>query len=314
MKTLSKEEKEIIKLIQEKKITDIYSYVKYYNLGTEVQYFEEDIQKAFDEKYGDKTFIISKTRDNFINKKHIVEELPDNQYRVKPYLSYDNGCPDWDAIYYNHGQIQHSYHLIEPTYICENIEKILDFISVWQFLESERLIIDLPKSCEEQDMGLFLRKKFETPDTKEFPDKVEHTFELQVDAREFMDWRFELDVHNFEICLPYLQKQIQPTLGLDTFIEKDFKTKADLNERRNFIIALAGVIVAIITSTVSIFISIFDNGNAEELIKINNSLQEIREELELPEETTEAPLPTEETDSLEQITPIEETTTISPQQ
>jgi hypothetical protein len=32
MKTLNKEEKEIIKLIQEKKITDIYSYVKYYNL------------------------------------------------------------------------------------------------------------------------------------------------------------------------------------------------------------------------------------------------------------------------------------------
>lgn len=48
MKTLNKEEKEIIKLIQEKKITDIYSYVKYYNLGTEIQYFKEDIQKAFE--------------------------------------------------------------------------------------------------------------------------------------------------------------------------------------------------------------------------------------------------------------------------
>lgn len=84
-----------------------------------------------------------------------------------------------------------------------------------------------------------------------------------------------------------MQKQIQPTLGLDTFVEKGFKTKSDLIERRNFIIALAGVFVAIVTSGASLIMSLLDNGNTEELNKINNSLQEIRQELDLPEESTQ---------------------------
>ena len=116
MKTLNKEEKEIIKLIQEKKITDIYSYVKYYNLGTEIQYFKQDIQKAFDDKYGTTTRIITKGKDNTICKKYIIEELSDNRYKARPYLTFNDGfTTDWDTIYYKPKGIEHSYHLTEPT-------------------------------------------------------------------------------------------------------------------------------------------------------------------------------------------------------
>lgn len=296
MKTLSKEEKEIIRLIQKKEITDIYSYVKYFNLGKEVQYFKEAIQKNFDSKYGNKILTITKDKNSFINSRHVIKELPNDKYTAKPYLSYDDK-PEEQTICYNaKQQITHSYTLTEPTYICEDIEKILNFISIWQFLESEHLIIELPKSCEEQDMGLFLSKEFgQISEEKYFPEDLRNTYELKVDASEFMDWRFSLNIHNFEICLPYLQKQIQPTLGLDTFVEKGFKTKSDLIERRNFIIALAGVIVAIVTSGASLIMSLLDNGNTEELNKINNSLQEIRQELDLPEENIEQQTtPTEE--------------------
>lgn len=149
MKTLNKEEKEIIKLIQEKKITDIYSYVKYYNLGTEIQYFKEDIQKAFENKYGTTTRIITKGKNNTIYKKYIIEELSDNRYKARPYLTFNDGSnTDWDTIYYKPKGIEHSYHLTEPTYTCDNIDQILNFISIWQFLESEHLIIELPKSCD----------------------------------------------------------------------------------------------------------------------------------------------------------------------
>ena len=43
MKTLNEKEKEIIRLIQRKEITDILSYIKYYNLGTEICFQESDI-------------------------------------------------------------------------------------------------------------------------------------------------------------------------------------------------------------------------------------------------------------------------------
>ena len=64
MKTLSKEEKDIIKLINQKKIKDIYSYVRYYNLGIVAQYNEVDIQKAFNERYGNKYYIVKKEEKN----------------------------------------------------------------------------------------------------------------------------------------------------------------------------------------------------------------------------------------------------------
>lgn len=47
MKTLNEEEQEIIKLIQKKKLVDIYSYARYYKLGTEIQFYEKDIIEAF---------------------------------------------------------------------------------------------------------------------------------------------------------------------------------------------------------------------------------------------------------------------------
>lgn len=63
MKTLNEEEQEIIKLIQKKKIVDIYSYARYYKLGTEIQFYEKDIIEAFKNDFCDDNYNLI-TRDN----------------------------------------------------------------------------------------------------------------------------------------------------------------------------------------------------------------------------------------------------------
>lgn len=177
-------------------------------------------------------------------------------------------------------EIRYDYCLFKPIYICEDIDKILQFISIWQYLESEKFIIELPKPCEEHDMGLFLykiTKNTRTPDYKKEP---------YISPREYMDWRLKINEHNLSLCMPYLKKQIQPTLSLNTFIEKGFMTKTDLNERRNARIAFAGVLIAFFTSLASLIISIVgmsDRGYYKELQDINKSIQEIRDELHIDE-------------------------------
>ena len=317
MKTLSKEEEEIIRLIQEKKITDIYSFVKHYNLGTYVQHFKEDIQKKFDAKYGEMTFVLPREGQDSISPKDIIEELPNNQIVAKPVLVYHHrweGSSEWESISYNPKSIKNTYCLVKPTYICENMEKILHFISVWQFLESERLVIELPKSCEKHDMGLFLRKKSLKTMQKCFPEKPSTTYDLQVSAKEFMDWHLVLEEHDFEICLPYLTRELQPTLALNVFIEKGFKTKEERNENRNFAIALIGVIVAIVTSIASLLVSFSDKGYFDELHRINNSLQQIREEIRVQEtqdDSEQEVEKNEEAESEQHI--IDENSTTQPQ-
>lgn len=71
-------------------------------------------------------------------------------------MDYSEG-PELNLIYYNE-ELKYNYNLTKPIYLSENIDEILNFISIWQFLEEEHLIINLPKSCEERDMGLFLKK------------------------------------------------------------------------------------------------------------------------------------------------------------
>ena len=187
--------------------------------------------------------------------------------------------PD-NKIYFN-------FCMFKPIYICENIDKILQFISIWQYLETEQLIINLPKPYNEQDMGIFLYKHEwstkRTPDYKKVDPKSKTT---TISPHEYMNWSLKVNEHNLSLCMPYLTKQIQPTLSLDTFIKKGFMTKVDVNERRNFTIALIGVLIAFITSLASLIISIIgmsDRGYYKELQNINKSIQEIRDELHIDE-------------------------------
>ena len=289
MKTLSKEEQEIIKLIQEKKIIDIYSYIRYYNLGTEIQFHEKDIIEAFINDFGVEDYnLITRDSQSGFGERPLNEQKPD---RATVFLNFDDG---WgQKVESPANGISYNFCLFEPIYICEDIDKILQFISIWQYLESEKLIIELPKQCTIQDMGLFLYKKYKknpnakTPDYDKINQKSKTT---PVSPHEYMDWKLAVNEHNLSLCMPYLKKQMQPTLSLDTFIEKGFMTKEDLNERRNFTIALAGVLIAFITSLASLIISIIgmsDRGYYRELQNINKSIQEIRDELHIDEPVQE---------------------------
>ena len=149
---------------------------------------------------------------------------------------------------------------------------------------------------------------------KFFPEKPSTTYDLQVSAKEFMDWHLVLDEHDFEICLPYLTRQLQPTLALDVFIEKGFKTKEERNENRNFAIALIGVIVAIVTSIASLLVSFSDKGYFDELDRINNSLQQICEEIQVQETQDDSEQEVEKNEEAEsEQHVIDENSTTQPQ-
>lgn len=278
MKTLNEKEKEIIRLIQKKEITDILSFIKYYNLGTELRFYESDINEKFKKLFSGKEYIIHHNRDRslFLDKRCVIEDIDKDTTKCKPFLTYEQSKTQEISA---NEDIRYTYDFFKPTYICENMDKILQFIAIWQYLENERLVIELPKSCEKDDVALFLSK--ESIELSEVTiDENNPTFDsMKKYACYFMDWQFALNKTNFELCYPYLCKKIYPTLALDTFIEENFRTKTDINESRNFKIALVGVIVAIVTSLASLFISLSEQDYRQELNNLNNSLQNIYTEL-----------------------------------
>lgn len=298
---LTKRQKEIVKKIADRSITDVYSFVKHFNLGKDFYYDKAKAFDKFNELYKDRTYYASHDDLNSIGlKDSIIKELGNDivLVKMKPSLR------DLYKKFSSHG-ITYEYNYFEPVYITENIDEVTSFIALWQYLKSQGLIIELPKSCTKEDMGLFIRKDKPVADEPYImepntPEEPLDLFAKRPCLNEYIDGSFKLDEENFEICFPYLTQKIYPAPELKIFIQKGFNTKEELNNRRNFWIALAGVIIAIFTSLASIYMSAQEKGYYKELNEINNSLQQIDDVLSPEEPHEENVIP--ETENTEQST------------
>lgn len=276
---LSDKQKDIIKNISERKITDIISFVKHYNLGKEVCYDKAEVESKFNEIYEEKVYKCETRHfENFNQEERVVMKINGEIGLCKPKVKYE-------GLYYNcsHCGEQNSYHLFKPVYITKNINEIISFIALCKYLKEQALIIDLPKSCTKDDMALFLEQTT-TKEREYIPLNEEHDIpyaytDLDISYSNFFNKNYELNKDNFEICYPYLTQKIYPAPELINFIQKDFCTKEEINNRINFKIALAGVIIAIGTSIVSLCMSVLDKGYHSELDNINKSIQEIKQEI-----------------------------------
>ena len=299
---LNKKQKDIIKNISERKITDILSFVKHYNLGKEVCYDKLEVQSKFDAIYEGKVFKCDSVHfDNFNEEGRIVQRIDKRTALCKPKLRFID--PYYHCSCYN---IENTYHLFKPVYITECMHEIVSFIALWRYLQEQMLIIELPKSCTDDDMALFLEQKKEK--AYNYQPLIDNNVtpyaasDLDISFNNFFNKGYKLNSENFEICLPYLTKKIYPSPDLNNFIQNGFNTTEEINNRRNLRIAFAGVVIAIGTSVASMYMSAQDEGYHSELNSINKSLQEIKEEMSTEETETE------ET-SIEESTIKEEITT-----
>ena len=276
---LTKKQKDIVNNILAGNITDIFSYVKHYQIGKAVSFDKECIKSKFDDTYKGRSYKCEKRHFLECNEMdRVVETIDNNTAYCVPRL-------DWKDSYSicSHKDVNYSYNLFSQVYIMENISEIVSFIALMQYLKQQALIIELPKTCTKEDMELFLRQKASTEHTivrlEEDSDKTYCYFDLDISYSDFFDGRYNLDKESFEICLPYLLKKIYPAPELITFIQNGYKTDEEINNRINLRIAFAGVVIAICTSIASIWISYSETDYKKELQEIRDSLQSIQEKM-----------------------------------
>lgn len=278
---LDKDEKKIVDAIANGDITDILSFVKF------MKYDQESIfNKSYvDEKYH-KTYenirYICETRGLIEHNKQdkIIECISDKASLCIPEIIFSSTC--YTTTF---NGVKYHFPYFSSVYITDKVKEMTKFIALWQYLKENALIVELPKSCTEEDVALFLKR---TPDNDkcenpfgENTDRVFDYSELKVSFEYFFNGGYELDRENIENFAPYLVKKIIPAPALYIYIRKKYMTKEDLNNRRNFWIALAGVIIAFFTAIASIIVSVVDKGYHKELNQINESLQKI--EASIPE-------------------------------
>lgn len=270
---LTKKQKDIVKNIAKGNITDIYSFVKYYNLGYEIYTSKDEAEARFDELYKDKTYICNPRTMVSEEEKYIVETIDETTVKAKACLSFRDS---------NLSLGGYSYNYFKKIYSSDSMQEIISFLALWQYLNAQTLLVEFPKKCSKDDVALFIRKAIHDNDIYIFePENGEkYNFEfLRIDASGLLNYNLELDHENYDICYPYLNKKIYPAPELNTFIQKGFNTTEELNNRRNLRIAFAGIIIAIFTSLASIIMSMKQTDYKQELQAINKSLQGIQDTL-----------------------------------
>lgn len=274
---LTKKQKDIVKNIANGNITDIYSFVKLYNLGCEICTSKDEANAIFDELYKEKTYICDPTSMYLNEEECKIETIDKTTVKVKARLSFN------DSNFSCGGNgVSYRYNYFNEIYSTENMQEIISFLALWQYLYSQALIAEFSKKCSRNDVALFIRKVIHNKEVCAFEPEEGKKYDymyLRIDASELLNYKLEFDSESFDICFPYLNKKIYPTPELSTFIQKGFNTTEELNNRRNLWIAFAGIIIAIFTSLSSIIISIKESDYKQELQTISNSLQEIQDVL-----------------------------------
>lgn len=276
---LSKQQKKIVKDIMNGKFTDILSYVKYNNLGWEVSFNKESVEEKFREAYSGKKYICD-SRDFYEHNSadRVIEVIDKQQAYCIPRLVYIDARA---KCYFK--DFRYAYDLFRPIYITDCINEIISFIALWQYLKSQALIIELPKSCTEEDMALFLEQKKDDKQgevwLEDSEDKKYSYYDLDISFNNFFNGDYKLNDENFERCLPYLESKIYPAPALKTYIDKGFNTSEELNNKKNTGIAFAGVVIAIVTSVLSLVIPNNEVDYTKELQKGNQYLQDINDSL-----------------------------------
>lgn len=289
----NKHQRDIIKAIKNKEVYDIESFVKKFNLYEHFVVDKEKIKKAFDESELGKEYpvYVSKNVLDLKNKREISVparlEYMDNKKKV----TFDNSCYEydlWDEKGFN---------------IAINYDEIVGFISLWEYLKRELDVFEIEKTVSRSEIELFFRKYEKTTNksnsTNDYiPIVQEELFQLtdgkfqrkvgEVDynvvrrnAYNYVEEDVGIDNEQLKIFSVYLHKKILPTPSLTKYVSNRYQTEDEKATRLSLRIAIISIIIAIFSSSFSVYAAFkIDPSNdnlkiiQEKLDTIENSIRD----------------------------------------
>lgn len=278
----TKYQKNIIKKIASGEIQDIYTYLTTCNLVSLAQYNRNEIEQAFKDDNIPKEYYYPKkltpklstieTPKNFAAKIKQGAINPDKYDKFSLNLNYNIGIKhlSWSHIDYE----LDFYH---GVYIANSFNDIVTFLSIWQYLKSEMLILDLPANLTAETLGLFYERHTRTDlaqseDISERIKKINFADCSYDDSNYFNGIDYTFSIEHCTICKEYLGRKLYPTPELNTFIQKNFKTTEEKTQSSALLAAWLAIFVAIILS--------FQKSDSEYLSKIVTDINEIKTQLE----------------------------------
>lgn len=250
----SKHQKNIIRQIFLGKIYDISSYLKFYHLGTLVKFDKSFVNNSFRQDSIPKNYYCYNTvkrkasniltEFEYINKLQKGELIPEKYTKSILKLSYNGGIKHevWNGKEY-------TLNFYEGVYIANSFSDILEFLTIWQFLKSEMLILEVPQDFSSDILGMFYKKIASARNSSMTVEEQIQNIDYEnftYDDQYYLDSNYTLSFEHCLMCKEYLEKRIYPSTKLGLFIERGFKTYEEKTQNRALFVAWLAIFVSII--------------------------------------------------------------------
>lgn len=250
---LSKHQKETIRKIFSGEINDITSYLKYFNLGTEVKFDKNLIEDSFAKDNLPKKYYyhssVSRKPSNMLTETDYLQklgngELDPNHYKESTLrLSFNTGIKQetWEGQTY-------TLNFYEGIYVANSFTDILEFLTIWQFLKSEMLILEVPQNFSPKVLGLFYTKTVLDKDNSiPLENRVKNIDykDFTYDDKYYLNNNYTLSHEHCLMCKEYLDKRICPSARLGLFIKRRFKTYEEETQNNALFVAWMAIFVSI---------------------------------------------------------------------
>ena len=166
---LTKKQKDIIKKISTGEIKDIPSYLNVYNLTSFKKLNKEEIVKKMKQEEGEKTYkklkdgveilVTTTTMDKATGfpsvSTHTIPPKEEDFEYVSATIAYTSSS----ITIKNSDSKSFTYDFFEGINITNSFNNIKDFLTIWQFLKSEGLVLEVEKEVKKEDYEPFFEFK-----------------------------------------------------------------------------------------------------------------------------------------------------------
>ena len=300
---LSKKQKEIVSKIISCEVYDISTYLKVFHNHHTEKYDIEVLRKKYELDEADKTYKVIKKGFSLWTTSRVDGIIPMNLPTPRiaiPENEYEHQkakfIKETPKIAYENDGKKYEYDFSEGVEVISNFDDLIDFLTLWNYLRQESLILELDRQISKEDIAFFFQRVPKNKDVEKPKIKIEidsRPFELKEGfsldvlekaplryAHDYSDITWIVNEEHLLMCHDFLDKKIVVTPALRTYAQKNFKTKEKISQQINLWIAIIALAVSVISVVIGNIMPLFQSKNTDDyLVSINQQLDSIENAL-----------------------------------
>lgn len=277
-------QKDIIRAIRDKKVYDIFSFVKEFGYYEVYKIPMEELQDAFDKREKDRKYPVNVYK---------AGELVKTDERTMKYVSSEMITMKYFIIQMGNQKIEFDAYSKKGIMINTSFDEIKNFIAIWEYLKRELQVLEVKKDINKDEIGLFFEKvpnkeyapnkdqvvERLIPISEEYDDE-EIKYRHKISALEFVPEVLERKEEEFLICEGYFDKKIIPTPALDNFIKEGFCTPDQVATKKSLKVAWVAIVISLLATIFSIYATYNVDPSDRNLQQIQEQIKSIEKHID----------------------------------